>query len=93
MRYLKSVEKECVLCGSKYLTTARNTLYCVECRTRKAKQRVRENYLKQKLKTEKRSRKKPAAKSLPEVMADLAAYNKEHGTHLSYGEYVVIANV
>ena len=35
--------------------------------------------------------KKPK-KSIAEVMNEIEAYNRENGTHLSYGQYMVLTN-
>lgn len=73
-------EKTCALCGQPFITKARNAKYCSDCR-------YKGNILKmQQLRSERKKRK--LHKSLDEIMRDLAAYNKEHNTNLSYGQYV-----
>lgn len=73
-------EVKCKDCGQTFTTKGRRWGCCPDCRKGAAK-------------NPSTRKKKKKTKSLAEVMADLAAYNKQHGTCLSYGEYVVMTNV
>ena len=89
----------CEECLNTFLSNGRNVKCCPACRSA---HNVEVNRLyNERRRAERKSARKaakydamrPKIKTISEVMADLAAYNKAHGTRLSYGEYVVMTNV
>ncbi len=65
--------KICKDCGCEFTTTAHNTKWCPLCRKKPHQSE---------------KKRMPMRKSLRQVMAEIKAYNAEHGTNLSYGQYV-----
>ena len=76
----KVYEKTCALCGQPFIAKCNNAKYCVDCR-------YKGNQIKtQQLRAARKKRRPP--QSLNTIMRNLATYNKEHKTNLSYGQYV-----
>lgn len=76
----KKVIKICGDCGLSFLTTNHSAKRCPKCQE-KAKAKKRAEAAKKKLR-------KAPAKSLNQIMRELAEYNRENGTYLTYGQYV-----
>ena len=74
----------CVNCGRPFTSKAHKAERCPECRQERIKQLAKENYRRKKY----GQRKGTASKSINKIMRELKAYNQEHNTHLSYGQYV-----
>lgn len=74
--------KICDNCKRKFVARSANAVYCEDCR-KKAKQ----------IRIAKAKAKKPyytrSKKSLYEIIREMEAYNREHNTHLTYGQYVL----
>ena len=79
----KLIEKTCGDCGIIYWTRNYASKRCPQCQAKKGRKATEYK----KITCVKRRRKKPS-KSIYEIMRDLAAYNREHNTYLSYGQYV-----
>ena len=88
-------ELRCAICGNIINPASRRKLYCsFECavlaqRMISAKSKIKQKKQKQKEKTELQHR-----ASLPSdldiVLKKMNDYNKKHGTHLTYGQYVMM---
>lgn len=65
--------KNCKICGRVFKTSNRRTTCCSD-------------YCSQQYREIRKLRKKPT--NLSVIIAEIETYNKEHGTKLSYGEYV-----
>lgn len=74
----------CVDCGKRFKSKARRVIRCPECRLEHKKIINRENYRRKKGKLYKTE----PTKSINEIMRELKAYNKNHGTRRTYGQYV-----
>jgi hypothetical protein len=68
----KLFDLKCAECGKVFRNPNENERFCPECKKIKEKKKL----------------KPKADKSLYQIMKDLAKYNKNHGTRLSYGQYV-----
>lgn len=76
----------CGICGKEFECIKENTKCCSEsCRKEWIRHRERER---KRNRIEKRKRKKK--QSLASMTAEIARYNKEHDTNLSYGKYVMM---
>lgn len=76
----------CEICGKEFECIKENTKCCGEsCRKEWKRQRSCEW---KRSRIEKRRRKKK--QSLAQMTAEIARYNKEHDTNLSYGKYVML---
>ena len=80
----KEVYLTCLHCGSEFIHKNDAKKYCPECDIKIKRERNRKSMAK------KRAKSKLKFKELPEVVADVEAYNKEHNTKLSYGQYVAL---
>lgn len=81
--------KSCIDCGKTFKAHANNAKRCDECKQELAREKAREqNALRKRENLYKKARKTKPKKTLSEIMRELEAYNKEHGTHLTYGQYV-----
>lgn len=81
--------KKCIWCGQEIQTTSSNRKFCDVCRV------LRDMEIHQK--SDRKRRKKRSRvfvvqpipkKSISDIVKDILAYNKKHGTHLTYGQYV-----
>lgn len=90
MRVRKEHHLNCIDCGREFIAYSSKGLRCDECRTEHLRRRKAAhqatyrstNYAKAK------ARKKMPPLSIKEVLRRMERYNKENGTHLSYGQYV-----
>lgn len=67
----------CIQCGNEFTHWNNCKSYCPEC----SEARLKKN-------KGKKTKAKTSKQTLTEVLKELAEYNKEHGTSLSYGQYV-----
>lgn len=72
----------CLKCGRNFEYSSSLKKYCPECDAEIKRERNR------KFMQKKRKKSTVKFKTLTEVMRELKAYNEEHGTCLSYGQYV-----
>ena len=84
MRKRKPIEVICVDCGCTFTAYGRQALRCAECKKIVRSQKQEEFRAKQK---EKKNHIVPKM-NIGQVLTALEQYNKEHGTHISYGKYV-----
>lgn len=73
----KLYDKVCKCCGRKFKSKAINKQYCPDCGD------TYEDKLKR------MAKKKPQGDKLEILQREIDAYNKKHGTALSYGQYVM----
>ncbi len=77
----------CLQCGCEFEHRTRLKVYCDECIDKRQKER-NIKYMRERRKVRSKKNKilqKP--KSIGEVISEMEAYNKEHGTKLTYGQY------
>lgn len=74
----------CRQCGREFTHWNANKSYCDECAEERKKNSIKK-YVK---KNQVKKKAKKSRQSLNEIMIEIAEYNKEHGTSLSYGQYV-----
>ena len=72
----KLFDLKCAECGKVFRSPNEEEKFCPDCKKIK----------------EKKKRKPKSDKSLWAVLRELEKYNKEHGTKLSYGEYVSLVD-
>jgi hypothetical protein len=74
---------KCFDCDQMFYSTTEGKKYCPEC-AKKRKNASNRKYM--------RRKRKPSVevKTISEVLRELKAYNEEHGTCLSYGQYVLM---
>jgi len=77
----------CEDCYGVFESCALNVKRCAECRNTRELKRQKEIRKKQKAAAA------PRKKSVVDVVKELVAYNEAHGTHLTYGQYVVMTDV
>ena len=84
---VKLIEKNCIDCGQTFIAHGHSALRCEECKEKITRIRRRENMRKKR----KGVRLYPAqpAKTIYEIERERRIYNQEHGTNLSYGQYVL----
>ena len=81
----------CKWCNGEYTPTTHNQKYCHECLTLHGRE-IKSMYER----NSRRKRKKKLAanqppkkyKTINDIVREMVAYNKKHGTHLTYGKYV-----
>lgn len=73
----------CADCGTEFFNTSKRALRCEECRKQRDRDRAKRSYIKRKVKRE-----KLPSKSIRQITRELEKYNKEHGTHYTYGQFV-----
>ena len=76
-------ELTCINCGQTFKAHAPTALRCDECK----QERTRKQH-KAYMARRRKSAELIFKKTLNEIMRDLKAYNSEHNTHLTYGQYV-----
>ena len=72
----KLFDLRCAECHKVFRNPNENERFCPDCKKIK----------------EKKKRKPKADKNLYQITRDLAKYNKNHGTMLSYGQYVALVD-
>lgn len=71
---MKKKNKTCVACGIEFMGYG-NTQFCPTCRAaEKAKQKLHNPH--------------PERKTISQIIREVERYNREHGTCLTYGQYV-----
>ena len=79
--------KTCTICGGEFMG-GYSAKYCEYCRAHASKRsepKVREG--RPQVITLKK-KKQNSGKGIREIVAELEAYNREHGTHYTYGQYI-----
>lgn len=94
MRKRKPIEITCIDCGVKFMAYSSKALRCETCRE-KAKNECNRRYMKgyrnaYKLEHANAGTYIPPKMSIGEKIKAMEEYNKEHNTHLSYGQYVLL---
>ena len=83
----------CIICGKKYIPRSSSQKCCSSACSAINNRELRKSWhTEQKSWAEQKAEKpKPAvkSKSLKAIVKELAQYNKEHGTRLTYGQYVL----
>ena len=77
----KLFDLKCVECGKIFRNPNENERFCPECK------KIKEGRKKPKQKA-----KSVKSKSILQITRELEKYNKEHGTMLSYGQYVSLVD-
>lgn len=85
----KPVRVICIDCGCGFTAFSSKALRCEECRKEERKNAQREAMSKLR-KSTKKTRPILPKTSIGEVLRKMESYNKENGTHLSYGQFVAI---
>ena len=75
----KLFDLKCVECGKIFRNPDENERFCPECKK-----------IKESKKKPKQKAKSIKSKSILQMTRELKKYNKEHGTLLSYGQYVLL---
>ena len=91
MRRERNIKKTCQRCGATFYAASGRAMRCEKCREAWNKE-ARSLYDKQH-RAESKLKSNVVSKSLSQIMSDLKQYNKEHGTHLSYGQYISMREV
>ena len=78
--------KTCIICGG-YFLGSHNAKYCEYCKENPS---VTDKPKKRNGRPCSKKVKKPqnSGKSIKEILAELEAYNREHGTRYTYGQYI-----
>lgn len=76
----------CEDCGTLVITPGHNTTRCKECQKEHTRKQARER---DRQRRNSRRLYPGPTKSIPEIERERHIYNKEHGTSLSYGQYVL----
>lgn len=78
------VKKVCAVCGKEFISHNNNAKYCCyECKKKHTREHER-NLRNEKAKASNQSREH----NLNQTLYNLHKYNEEHGTRLSYGQYM-----
>ena len=81
--------KTCELCGCRYRASHWNSKYCDGCkRDARLQQNKESKRVKRIIQQQKQARK--TQRNFDTLTKEIEAYNREHGTFLSYGQYVII---
>ena len=86
MRIRKPVEVICVDCGCTFTAFSRGALRCAECKIEHKRRTAATGMAS--YRNGKKQKPYKVKKTIREVIVELERYNKEHGTHLSYGQFV-----
>ena len=78
----------CACCGCEVVATNWLKKYCNECREIVRREQSRQSMNKSNQK--KKVKYGTPSKSIRDIIKEVDAYNKEHGTSLSYGQYVLM---
>ena len=76
----KIYKRCCIVCGREFETERHNVQCCSEECTYKHRQKIRREWRKKRAVNHPRS-------TLVHTIKELNEYNREHGTHLTYGKY------
>lgn len=80
----------CSQCGENFYTGQKGTQICPICKEKNKKERYEQTKLAYKVNTKPQTPKRKKFKSLKTIEKERAIYNKQHGTRLSYGQYVAL---
>jgi predicted nucleic acid-binding Zn-ribbon protein len=75
---------DCIRCGEVFGAKANFALYCPDCRKEVAKENSAASRARNKAEGHKPKHK---AQNMQSFLRELDKYNKEHGTHLTYGQF------
>lgn len=90
---LKPIEVICVDCNTSFIAYTKKAKRCEVCRVRRKKELTKEWHKRESKSCRcveshlKKAKEKPK-KTMKEVLRAMEKYNKEHGTCLSYGQYI-----
>ena len=91
----KSITKRCVRCNEEMTVKSAQTQYCLKCRKEITNERKKQANKSANIKPAVVNDEMPTKRTYSEVYKDvrkvlfeLERYNKEHRTHLTYGQYV-----
>ena len=87
MKPRELIEVICIDCGCSFMAKSKAAKRCPECNLKHRKNQ-KQGYAENFKSTRKVKKKKQKPKSITQVLRELEAYNKEHGTRLTYGQYV-----
>ncbi len=79
--------KSCVVCGGEFMG-GWNAKYCDYCRAHPNIVDKSKKKQGRPLTGPKKKKRVPSGKSIQEILAELEAYNREHGTRYTYGQYI-----
>lgn len=82
--------KTCGQCGEKFYTGQKGTQICPICKEKNKKERCEQTKSVYKANLKSQTPKRKKFKSLKTIEKERAIYNKQHGTRLSYGQYVAL---
>lgn len=90
------IEVICIDCGKMFTAQSRAAKRCPECNLKHRKE-YRQEYAEVNKKEQiepKKKIKKPMRKpkTISQILKEVEAYNKEHKTRLSYGQYVALVD-
>lgn len=85
------IELKCIDCGDTFTAKIRTALRCPICKEKVRKQQHKEaaQRFRDNIKVSPIRRTAQPEKSITDVLRELNAYNKEHNTHLNYGQYIL----
>lgn len=82
--------RTCSQCGEKFYTT-QNVRKCPNCKEQNRIEReTQQKEVYKAVKPNNKPKKRKLFKSIPQIEKERVKYNKEHGTLLSYGQYVLL---
>lgn len=83
----------CERCGKEFLTNRKiRVITCSDCRAKiKYEKQVKYNQSKATV-WRKKEKIKSTTNNLFQLIKDVEKYNKNHGTHLTYGQYTALTN-
>ena len=89
------IEVICIDCGCTYIAYSTAARRCPECNLkhrRKCRQEYAESNKKEQTKPPSKPKSKPRHKPKPmsQVLKEMETYNKEHKTHYTYGQFVLL---
>ena len=79
--------KTCIVCGGEFMG-GWSAKYCEYCRTHPNTTDEPKKKRGRPLTGPKKEKRTPSVKSIKEILAELEAYNREHGTNYTYGQYI-----
>lgn len=77
----------CPICEEDFKKSKHNQKYCNDCLENRKYEIYKYAAQQKKIKEERKARQE-GIKTIDQVIAELEAYNKKHGTCISYGKYV-----
>lgn len=91
MKKRNPITLNCIDCGEDFIAYSSKALRCPACRKIEATNHIKRNAEYWRINKKVSESKRIAPKmTMQEVLKELARYNKENGTHLSYGQFVQI---